>query len=122
MISNLAGFPPAQFCNYSYKYLVGCKGVLHGESKGFGLSRYLLQPGTTREAAPTATPCRGPTLAPFHTDKPTPHPPSAAGVDDEDRRDNLRKQSRHCMSRHCLSRHCLGSSPGTVARTWNAFC
>ena len=35
-------------------------------------SRYLLQPGATREAAPTATPCRGPTRAPFQTDKLTP--------------------------------------------------
>ena len=41
-------------------------------AQSFRPSRYLLQPGATREAAPTATQCRGPTRAPFQTDKLTP--------------------------------------------------
>ena len=41
-------------------------------AQSFRPSRYLLQSGATREAAPTATPCRGPARAPFQTDRLTP--------------------------------------------------
>ena len=62
---------PCMRCSVAH----GCGSSQHDGgcmAQGFRPSRYLLQPEAAREAAPTATPCRGLTCAPFQTDRLTP--------------------------------------------------
>ena len=62
---------PCMRCSVAH----GCGSSQHDGgcmAQGFRPSRYLLQPEAAREAAPTATPCRGLTRAPFQTDRLTP--------------------------------------------------